>query len=495
MNTKAYWVNLQSNLHFDGRPFINGQRIETDSKRTTEKINPANNEYIGSLSLSEASDINAAVVAARQAFSQGQWHTNGVTYRKELLTNLAALIDKNAEELALLDSLEMGKPIREAVTIDIPGAAALFRFYAEAIEKMEDSIPVTPPKATAQVTREALGVIGVIVPWNYPLEILTWKIAPALAVGNTVVVKPPLEASYSALRLAELATEAGFPPGVINVVPGTGEEAGQALSRHNDVDMIAFTGSTEVAKLLQIYAGESNLKRLALEAGGKSSNIIFADCEDLQLAAQKAAFGAFYNQGEVCSANSRIFVEEPIYEHFVEKFIEESKAYKPGDPLDPSCGTGSLVSQSHTQKVWSAIKSAQSDGTILAGGKRLQINGSDCYIEPTIIGNLPGDHFLHQTEIFGPVAIVSSFREEQDAIDAANATKYGLAASVWTNSLSKANRVSAVLNAGTVSVNTVDALSFTTPFGGFKQSGFGRDLSVHAFNNYTDLKTTWFQWG
>lgn len=490
-----YWKSAAQSIRFDGRPFWRGERINASSGKTISTTNPATGEQLSQLHHCEPSDVDAAVSSARQAFDSGEWSRAGAGFRRERLLELAKLMEQHAEELALADSLDMGKPIREAISIDAPGSAALMRFYAEAIEKLEDRIPVTPPGSTALVTREPLGVIGIIVPWNYPLEIATWKIAPALATGNSVVVKPPVEAPHSTLRLAELAVEAGIPPGVFNVVTGPGSVTGAAIGRHEDIDMVAFTGSTETAKRLQEYAGQSNMKRLALEAGGKSANLIFADCEDLELAAQKAAFGSFYNQGEVCSANSRVLVERSVHDEFLEHYVAAAKAYAPGDPLDPNTGIGSLVSTQHADAVWETIERARETGKVVCGGSRPEINGSRAFIEPTIITGVPADHELHTREIFGPVAVVDAFDDEEEAITRANETEYGLAASVWTGNLSRAHRVSERLVAGTVSVNTVDALGFTTPFGGFKQSGFGRDLSIHALENYTDLKTTWMQWG
>ncbi|MCW2289611.1 aldehyde dehydrogenase (NAD+)/gamma-glutamyl-gamma-aminobutyraldehyde dehydrogenase [Leucobacter luti] len=495
--TRSYaeWQAAAAALQFDGRPVINGARITASSGTTIPKSNPATGEVLSQIHECTEVEVDAAVAAARAAYESGVWSRAGAGFRRERLLELARLIEARADEFALYDTLDMGKPIRESSTIDAPGSAALYRFYGEAIEKQENLIPVTPPGATALVTREALGVVAVIVAWNYPLEIATWKLAPALAAGNAVVVKPPVEASHSTLLLAELALEAGIPAGILNVVPGRGSVVGKALALHEDVDMLAFTGSTEVAKQLQQYAGQSNMKRLALEAGGKSSNLIFADCDDLALAAAKAAFGSFYNQGEVCSANSRIFVERPVYEEFLRLYAAAASAYAPGDPLDPASGTGSLVSEAHADTVWATIESARRDGTIVAGGRRPEIAGSRAFIEPTIVTDVPADHEVHTREIFGPVAVVAPFDTEDEAIARANDTPFGLAASLWTGSLARAHRVSERLVAGTVSVNTVDALGFTTPFGGFKQSGFGRDLSVHALENYTDYKTTWMQWG
>ncbi|UBH05206.1 aldehyde dehydrogenase [Leucobacter sp. Psy1] len=492
--THDEWKTAARELRLDGRAFIDGARVDAASGETIAKTNPATGETISQLASCGEADLDRAVVAARRAYESGEWSCAGAGFRRERLLELARLIEERAEEFALLDTLDMGKPVRETTTIDAPGSAALYRFYGEAIEKHEDRIPVTPPGSTALVTREPLGVVGVIVPWNYPLEIATWKLAPALAAGNAVVVKPPVEASHSALLLAELAVEAGIPAGIVNVVPGRGSVVGKALALHDDVDMVAFTGSTEVAKQLQQYAGQSNMKRLALEAGGKSANLVFADCDDLALAAQKAAFGAFYNQGEVCSANSRVFVERSVVDRFLELFAEAAQAFRPGDPLDPETGVGSLVSETHADSVWATIEHARRDGRIVSGGERPEINGSRAFIEPTIVTDVAPDHEVHTREIFGPVAVVTPFDTEEEAIARANETPYGLAASLWTGSLSRAHRVSSQLVAGTVSVNTVDALGFTTPFGGFKQSGFGRDLSIHALDNYTDFKTTWMQW-
>lgn len=489
------WRTRASALTPDGRPVIGGVRVSAHSGRTHAKTNPATGEMISELHLGDATDVDTAVASARAAYEAGAWSRISAAERREVLLRLADLIEARADEFALLDTLDMGKPIGESSTIDAPGAAALFRFHGEAIEKLSDEIPATPTGSTALVTRQALGVIAVIVPWNYPLEIATWKIAPALAAGNAVIVKPPVEASHSALLLAEIAVEAGVPAGILNAVPGRGSVVGTALARHMDVDMLAFTGSTEVAKQLQIHAGESNMKRLALEAGGKSANVIFADADDLAAAAQKAAFGAFYNQGEVCSATSRIFVERPVYEEFVRLLAEAAESYQPGDPLDPDTAIGSLVSQQHADAVWECVEQARADGTIVAGGNRPAINGASTFIDPTVVTDLPLDHRLHEHEIFGPVALVTPFDSEEEAISLANGTPYGLAAALWTGSMARAHRVSSRLVAGTVSVNTVDALGFTTPFGGFKQSGFGRDLSIHALENYTDFKTTWMQWG
>ena len=379
--------------------------------------------------------------------------------------------------------------------MDVPGAISTLRWYAEAADKQGGELPAVPSRAIALVTREPLGVVAAIVPWNFPLEIAVWKLAPALAAGNTMVLKPAEQTSLSVLRLAELAAEAGLPDGVLNIVTGSGREVGAALANHMDVDALAFTGSTAVSRTLLEASARSNLKRLSLEAGGKSSNVIFADTADLPLAAAKAAFGAFYNQGQVCSANSRILVQRQVHDEFAALLADAASAYAPADPLSGGEGNGALISSTHTHDVEAWVTRGRTDGEVLFGGERRIIRGSDAYLEPTLLGGLSADHAVHREEIFGPVAVLHAFDTEAEAVAMANATDYGLAASVWTSDLSRAHRVAGDLLAGTVSVNTVDALGNTTPFGGFKQSGFGRDLSLHAFDNYTAPKTTWIQFG
>ncbi|MGO3090056.1 MAG: aldehyde dehydrogenase family protein [Galactobacter sp.] len=489
------WHALAASLTIDGRAVVDGARKDASDGSVSKDINPATGETTAEVASLSAADVDAAVLSARAAFDDGRWSRTDADDRKAVLLKLADLIDEHTEEFALLDSLDMGKPVGESSTVDAPGSAATFRFYAEAVDKLVDEVPSTPQGSTALVTREALGVVAAITPWNYPLEIAAWKLAPALALGNSVVHKPASASPLSALRLGELALEAGLPAGVLNVVPGRGGLVGETLGLHSQVDALAFTGSTSVAKTLLGYSGASNMKRLSLEAGGKSANVVFADTEDLDAAAKAAAFGAFYNQGEVCSANSRLLVQASIRDEFVALVAKHAEAFAPGDPLDAASGAGSLVSAAHADDVWAAVGSARADGRIVAGGERVTITGSDAYVVPTIAVDLPGDHPLHFHEVFGPLLSVQTFTTEEEAVALANSTEYGLAASLWTGSISRAHRVASRLVAGTVSVNTVDALGLTTPFGGFKQSGFGRDLSLHAFDNYSDLKTTWIQFG
>ena len=494
--TESSWRDKASALSVDGRAIIDGVRQEASDGSTFSSFSPIDGRHLGEIASCSAQDVERAVASARAAFNDGRWSRIGAAGRKDILLRLADLIEAHGEELALLDSLDMGKPVAQSAAVDVPGSVETFRWYAQLIDKVVDEAPATPPGATAIVTREPLGVVAAITPWNYPLEIASWKLAPALAAGNSVILKPAAQSTFSALRLGELALEAGIPAGVLNILPGSGRVVGEGLALHMDVDALAFTGSTAVAKRLLECSGQSNMKRLGLEAGGKSANLIFDDVEDVDAAAAKAAFGAFYNQGEVCSANSRILVQRGVYERFLEAFKSHAASYAPGDPLDARHqGAGSLVSSAHADEVEQAIEAARAAGRIEAGGRRLKINGSDAYIEPTIVTQLPPEHALHRTEIFGPVATVSVFDTEEDAVALANGTEYGLAASLWTSNLSRAHRVASRLVAGTVSVNTVDALDLATPFGGFKQSGFGRDLSAHALDNYVGLKTTWFQHG
>ena len=489
------WQQRAVALTIDGRAVIDGERRDSASGKRFTSCNPATGSALAEVALCDSEDVDRAVASGRRVFESGQWSRADAEERKAALLRLADLMESRAAEFALLETLDMGKPVSQSSTVDVPGSIATFRWYAELTDKLVGEIPATPRGSVALVTKEPLGVVGAIVPWNYPLEIATWKLAPALAVGNSVVLKPAVESSLTALLLGELAIEAGLPAGVVNVVPGSGALVGKALGLHPDVNALAFTGSTAVSKLLLGYSAASNLKRLSLEAGGKSSNLIFADTVDLELAAVKAAFGAFYNQGEVCSSNSRILVERSIYNEFIERFAVAASAYEPGDPLNLGSGNGALVNEKHADSVQKAVEIGRADGRLVHGGQRLKFDGSTAFMQPTIIADLPNEHELHRTEVFGPLAVVTAFDTEDEAIWLANNTVYGLAASVWTANLARAHRVASRLIAGTVSVNTVDAIGLTTPFGGFRQSGFGRDLSAHALDNYVGLKTTWIQYG
>lgn len=492
--TATDWAARGAELTVDGRAVIDGRRVEAADGGTIPVTSPGSGAHLADLAAGTERDVDLAVRHARRAFDDGVWSRAGAAERGRVLVALADLLTEHLDELALLETLDAGKPIAQTRTVDVPGAAETFRWYGQLADKRVDEIPCTPPGSTALVRRVPLGVVGAIVPWNYPLEIAAWKLAPALAAGNSVVLKPAEDTSLTALRLADLALAAGIPAGVLNVVPGRGPTAGGRLARHPDVDVLAFTGSTAVAKQLMVDAGRSTMKRVALEAGGKSANVVFADA-DLAAAASKAAFGAFYNQGQVCSANSRILVQRRVHDEFVALLTAAARDYEPSDPLAGGPGNGSLISREHTDAVAGAIDRAAADGGLVSGGDRVTITGSDAYLRPAVVTGLAPDHELHRVEVFGPVVAVAPFDTEDEAVRLANATEYGLAASLWTTDLARAHRVAERLVAGTVSVNTVDALGLTTPFGGFRQSGFGRDLSRHALDTYTDWKTTWFQHG
>ncbi len=488
------WQQRARTQRFIDRALIGGRQVAAESGATFAAINPATNQLLANVAACGAAEVDAAVRAARQAFDSGPWARMAPVERKKVLLRLAELILANRAELALLDSLNMGKPVMDAYNIDVPGAAGVFAWYAESLDKLYDQVAPSAQNVLATITRVPLGVVAAVVPWNFPLDMAAWKLAPALAAGNSVVLKPAEQSPFSALRLAELALEAGIPAGVLSVVPGLGESAGKALGLHPDVDCLAFTGSTQVGKYFMQYSAQSNLKQVWLECGGKSANLVFADCRDLDLAAEKAAFGIFFNQGEVCSANSRLLVQRSIHDEFVERLVAKARQWQPGDPLNPQSRAGALVDTRQADSVMGFIDGARSSGATLAcGGQRLSFNGSSNFIEPTIFTGVGADMRLAREEVFGPVLAVIPFDDEDQAVRLANDSVYGLAASLWSDDLNRAHRVARRLNAGSVSVNTVDALDVSVPFGGGKQSGFGRDLSLHSFDKYTQLKTTWFQ--
>ncbi|MCR8923150.1 aldehyde dehydrogenase [Dasania sp. GY-MA-18] len=487
-----YWQTQAKNIQFKNQSFINGEYRAAQSGATYDVISPASEELLAQVSACDEADVDAAVACARSSFDSGVWANRSPAERKAVVLKLAQLILEHKDELALLETLDMGKPVMDALNVDVMGASAILAWYAEAADKIYDEIAPTGDTALATMTREAIGVVAAIVPWNFPLDIAIWKLGPALVAGNSVIIKPAEQSPHSVLRLAELAIEAGVPKGVFNVVTGYGHVAGKALGLHNDVDVATFTGSTEVGKLFLRYSSESNMKPVWLETGGKSPNIIFADCENLDKAADKAAFGIFFNQGEVCSANSRLLVENSIKDQFVEKMVARAKAVVLGDPLNPETTMGPIVNRKQADRMLSLIEQGKKEGgKLVAGGTNSSINGSSLYVQPTIFDGVNNDMTIAREEIFGPVLSVIGFDTEEEAIAIANDTPYGLAASVWTDSLNRAHRVAKKIKAGTVSVNTVDALSPMTPFGGFKQSGIGRDLSIHAFDKFTQVKTTW----
>ncbi|GAB6903451.1 aldehyde dehydrogenase [Kineosporia succinea] len=488
----ASWHAQAESLTHPVRAVIGGELVEATGGRTLDNTDPATGRVLARVAACTPDDVDRAVRAARASFDRGVWRLQSPAARKRVLLRLSELILENARELALLESLDTGKLISGTTTIDIPGSAAILAWYAEAVDKVYGEVAPTAGGNLAVVSREPVGVVGAVIPWNFPLETAIWKIAPALAAGNSVVLKPAEESPSTALRLGELALQAGLPAGVLNVVPGNGHEAGQALGLHPDVDAIAFTGSTEVGKLFLGYSARTRLRRLQLECGGKSPNLVFADTADLEAAADGVVAGIFSNSGEVCSANSRLLVQREIADELVRLVIERAAAKQPGDPLDPATGMGPLVSDRHAAKVLDLIADGTRTAELRHGGK---VSGPrDTFVEPTVFTGVDPTSRIAVEEVFGPVLAVFPFGTEEEALALAGDTPYGLAASVWTDSLSRAHRVASRLRVGTVSVNCVDALDVTTPFGGFNQSGFGRDLSLHALDEYTGLKTTWIRY-
>ena len=492
--TKAEWEKLSSNLNFNNEAFINGKFVKAQSEKTFDCFNPSNGKLLTKVSSCDETDVDRAVKSCRKAFDNGHWSRMSPSERKKILLKLSDLILKNHDELALLDSMDMGKTVSDAFTYDIPGAADLLSWNAEAIDKIMDEVAPTEKNNLAMIRRVPLGVVGAVVPWNYPLDMAMWKCAPALATGNSIILKPAEQSPLSALRFAELAAEAGLPDGVLNVVPGYGETAGKAIGMHNDIDCVSFTGSTEVGKYFFEYSAKSNMKLIWTECGGKSPNIIFEKSKKLDLAAQLTANGGFFNQGEVCSANSRVLVHENILNEFIDLLKKEASNWVTGDPFDPNSNIGCLVSEDHAVKVKNFINNAKNETELLFEGKIESSENVGTFVAPTIFKDDTGKKEISTDEVFGPVLSIIPFSSDEEAIKIAHDSKYALAASIWTDDLSQAHDISDKLHVGTVSVNTVDAFSTMTPFGGFKQSGTGNDLSIHAFDKYTGLKTVWIKY-
>lgn len=486
------WQDRAAGLQFRTQAFIDGAYVPAASGKSFANISPRDGKVLNHVAECDAEDVNRAVAAARRTFESGVWRDQHPRARKAVLLKLARLMEDHADELALLETLDMGKPIRDSRSIDVPLSVRCVQYYAEAIDKLYDQVGPSGPDAMSLILREPLGVIGVVVPWNFPLMMAVWKVAPALATGNSVVLKPAEQSPLTAIRLGELAVEAGVPPGVLNVVPGFGETAGQAIGRHMDVDMLAFTGSTEVGKYFMRYSGESNLKRVSLECGGKTPHIIMPDAADLDKAAANAAGGIFFNQGEVCNAGSRLLVHESIKDEFLERVIHHSRRWTPGDPLDPATNMGAMVDARQHERVLSYIDKGKAEGASLRlGGSAARTDSGGYYIEPTLFDGVDSSMTIAREEIFGPVLSTLTFRTTEEAFKIANDTIYGLASAIWTRDISTAMKAARTIKAGSVWINCFDAGDITTPFGGFKQSGFGRDKSLHALEKYTDLKSVW----
>jgi acyl-CoA reductase-like NAD-dependent aldehyde dehydrogenase len=494
MHAPIDWHVRAAALTFNGQAFVGGKYVPALSGKTFDCIDPATGTVLTNVAACDAEDVDHAVAVARAAFSSGVWSRMAPRERKKRLAAFADLVAAHTEELALLETLDMGKPIRDSLAVDLPLSAQCIAWYAEAIDKVYDEIAPTAPSAVSLIRREPLGVVAAVVPWNFPLLMAAWKIGPILAAGNSIILKPAEQSPLTAVRLGALAAEAGIPDGVFNVLPGFGETAGRALGLHMDVDAVAFTGSTAVGKYFLQYSGLSNMKRVGLECGGKSPNIILADAPDLDAAATAAAWGIFYNQGEVCNAGSRLVVEQSVKDAVVEKVIAVGRAISVGDPLDPATEMGAMVDARQTERVMEYIEKGEAEGARLRlGGKRIAADG--CFIEPTLFDDVTGEMTIAREEIFGPVLATIAAKDLDEAIRIGNDTSYGLAAAVWTRDIGKAFKASAELRAGVVWINCFDHGDISSPFGGFKQSGFGRDKSLHALEKYTELKATWINLG
>ena len=477
-----------------GKLLIDGQWVDGSKKFDT--INPATEEVLAEITEASPADVDRAVEAARRAFEDrnGPWRKLSASERGRLIWKLADLIEKNIEELAELETLDNGKPIFESRYVDMPMVIDVLRYYAGLATKIHGETVNTFETAFTYTLREPVGVVGLIVPWNFPLLLASWKLGPALACGNTLVLKPAEQTPLTALRVGELMIEAGFPAGVVNILTG-GPETGKAIVTHPGIDKIAFTGSTAVGKEIMRGAADT-LKRVTLELGGKSPNIVFADA-DIDNAVKGAINGIFYGKGEVCNAGSRLFLESKLKDDFTEKLVARASKMRPADPLDPKTRLGAIVSQEQMKTVLGFIEAGKSEGAkLVSGGNRTSVNGGKgFFIEPTIFGDVKNDMRIAQEEIFGPVLSVLTFDDIDEVIERANNNPYGLAAAVWTRDVKKAHMVSRRLKAGTVWINTYGLMDAALPFGGYKSSGFGRELGAHAIEHYTELKTVWLNMG
>ncbi len=480
---------IAEGLKLPSQILIDGQWRDALSGATFATIDPSTDRELAQLPACDAADVDAAVASARAAFKSGVWSDLHPTARKAVLVKLAALIEDNLTELAVMEVIDAGKPITDCLEIDVPETASCIRWHAEAQDKLYDQIAPSASDAVGMIMREPVGVVAAVLPWNFPLMMMAWKIGPALATGNSVIVKPAEQTSLTALRLGQLALEAGVPPGVLNVVTGFGPEVGEPLGRHMDVDALTFTGSTEVGRRFLEYAAQSNVKDVCLEMGGKSAAVVLEDARDIARIAEVQANAIFWNMGENCTANSRIIVHASRYDELVEELRKQASTWVVGDPLDPATQNGPLVSKEHFEKVAGLTQKGKDEGArLICGGEA----GQGLSFVPTVFADVTRDMTIFQEEIFGPVVAVTKAANDDEAIELANSTAYGLAATLYTCDVAKAHRYARMLDAGTVGVNNYSEGEISTPFGGFKQSGFGgRDNGIHAHEQYTELKTIW----
>ena len=492
MLTQAEYLAIAEQINFPTNAWIDGSYAPAINGGTLATINPATGQEITQISACDSADVDVAVDKARQAFETGSWSKLHPSQRKQVMIKFVKLIKRNQQELAVIEALESGKPIKDCVSIDVPETIDSIQWHAEAIDKIYDQISPSGDAALGMIVREPIGVVACVLPWNFPMLMAAWKLGPALAAGNSVILKPAEQTSMSCLRLAQLAHEAGVPAGVINVLPGLGETCGQNLGLHNDIDAVSFTGSTEVGRLFLQYSAQSNLKRVVLECGGKNPCIVLDDAERLDEVAEHVVNAVFWNMGENCSSNSRLIVHSAIKEQLMVKVLEKTRDWITGDPMDPRNALGAMISQEHFEKVMQYIEGAKQQGAeLILGGNAIELNNG-LFIEPTIFDQVTSDMTIAQEEVFGPVLAVMTVNSAAEAVALANDTCYGLAASVFTSNARRAHNVARAIKAGTVSVNCYSEGDMSTPFGGYKSSGFGgRDNSLMAHDQYTETKTIW----